>query len=409
MRKGYLSEYFEGVSVKTLTPTEVDPAVSRGHELQGVDDFRVFLGTPEEKVYLPTSYFWLGDDELPLRVERTATWYDSRKGQEKRSAEYRLYYPAAVNEVARRARPGDTLFLCKPKAGDLMAIFCASGSSIEQQLLWLFDLSLKHGDSLEQVDLRETDGRSLDLVARELLELFGIEVIVTRDEWLNRLLTAFGPAFPTTEKFSAFTRKAVKDADPVADPDAALIKWMEMEEQLFRTLEKHLVEEYLKAQFAAGNTDADDFLQFSLSVHGTRKSRAGFALGNHVEAILKANSVTYKREAETEKRKGPDFLFPSEALYRTEPAGSDRLIMLAAKRTCKDRWRQVLAEADKIPFKHLLTLQPGISVAQTTEMQKFSLQLVVPSPIHATYKPAQQSWLLNVSNFLELVRSRSVA
>ena len=57
MRKGYLSEYFEGVGVKKLTPTEVDPTVSRGHELQGVDVFRVFLGTPEEKVYLPTSYF----------------------------------------------------------------------------------------------------------------------------------------------------------------------------------------------------------------------------------------------------------------------------------------------------------------------------------------------------------------
>ena len=42
--------------------------------------------------------------------------------------------------------------------------------------------------------------------------------------------------------------------------------------------------------------------------------------------------------------------------------------MLAVKSTCKDRWRQILAEADRLPVKHLLTLEPGISVAQTDEM-----------------------------------------
>jgi hypothetical protein len=31
--------------------------------------------------------------------------------------------------------------------------------------------------------------------------------------------------------------------------------------------------------------------------------------------------------------------------------------MLGAKTTCKDRWRQVLTEAIKIPHKHLFTLE----------------------------------------------------
>jgi hypothetical protein len=30
--------------------------------------------------------------------------------------------------------------------------------------------------------------------------------------------------------------------------------------------------------------------------------------------------------------------------------------MLGVKTTCSDRWRQVLAEADRIQLKHLLTL-----------------------------------------------------
>ena len=40
---------------------------------------------------------------------------------------------------------------------------------------------------------------------------------------------------------------------------------------------------------------------------------------------------------------------------------SNKLTMLASKTTCKDRWRQILNEADRIKIKHLFTLQQGIS------------------------------------------------
>ena len=33
---GKLSDFFKGVVLKKLTPTEVDPSVSHGHEYQGV-------------------------------------------------------------------------------------------------------------------------------------------------------------------------------------------------------------------------------------------------------------------------------------------------------------------------------------------------------------------------------------
>ena len=74
--------------------------------------------------------------------------------------------------------------------------------------------------------------------------------------------------------------------------------------------------------------------------------------------------------------------------------------MLGVKSSCKDRWRQVLAEAAKIPRKHLLTLEPRISSAQTTQMGAHDLQLVVPEPIHPTYIPAQRSWLWTLSDFI---------
>ena len=80
--------------------------------------------------------------------------------------------------------------------------------------------------------------------------------------------------------------------------------------------------------------------------------------------------------------------------------------MLGAKSTCKDRWRQVLSEAQKITHKHLLTLEPGISENQTDEMKSKNLQLVLPKSLHETYRATQLSWLMDVTSFLNLVTAR---
>jgi len=108
--------------VKTLRGTEVDRHISHGHELQGVDDFRVFLGSPAEKKKIRVTYIWLADDdEEPLRVSAEGTWYDSRKNKTHRTSEYRLYYPPTAEEVIYKAAAGDTLFLGQTNDG-LMAI-----------------------------------------------------------------------------------------------------------------------------------------------------------------------------------------------------------------------------------------------------------------------------------------------
>ena len=117
--------------------------------------------------------------------------------------------------------------------------------------------------------------------------------------------------------------------------------------------------------------------------------------------MLIAHGVPYVRGAVTENRQRPDFLFPSLETYEAAPPeGAPGLFMLGAKSTCKDRWRQVLVEAAKIPRKHLLTLEPRISSAQTTQMAMHDLQLVVPQPIHTTYTPVQRHWLWTLSDFV---------
>jgi hypothetical protein len=212
-----------------------------------------------------------------------------------------------------------------------------------------------------------------------------------------------GEEFPNTKKFSEFARKLAKGVDCREDPDSALVAWMDLEERLFMTLERHLVGRRLANGFMSDDKpDVDAFIKFSLTVQNRRKSRAGWAFGNHIEAILAAHNVAFTREATTEKRNGPDFLFPSEAHYHNPDWPAEKLLMLAAKTSCKDRWRQVLAEADRIERKHLLTLEPGISPTQTDEMERELVQLVVPGFLHTTFRPEQRLGLLSVANFISV-------
>ena len=77
--------------------------------------------------------------------------------------------------------------------------------------------------------------------------------------------------------------------------------------------------------------------------------------------------------------------------------------MLGAKTTIKERWRQVLDEADRIEDKHLVTLEPAVSEDYTRAMAKDRLSLVVPASLFETYTPAQRDWLMSVNDFCELV------
>src|SRR3546814_14167476 len=98
---------------------------------------------------------------------------------------------------------------------------------------------------------------------------------------------------------------------------------------------------------AAGGAVVDGFLGFSLSVQNRRKARAGQALENHLEAVFTALGVQYARGAETEKKNKPDFLFPGPQAYHDDLFPRERLTLLVAKYTLKDRLRQVFSEADK--------------------------------------------------------------
>jgi hypothetical protein len=173
---------------------------------------------------------------------------------------------------------------------------------------------------------------------------------------------------------------------------------------LFRAYERYEAE--LEFPKLADPMDVDRILKYSMSLFQRRKSRAGKSLEHSLEALLDARGISYTAQAITENNEKPDFLFPSEDRYHDPSFPPEGLTLLGAKTTCKDRWRQVLSEADRISVKHLVTLEPSISVRQTNDMRDKGLQLVVPTPLHTTYKASQREWLWSVSEFFSLVEER---
>ena len=188
-------------------------------------------------------------------------------------------------------------------------------------------------------------------------------------------------------------------------PDKRLLKRRECEYEIFRSLEEAVEFPVIKAGFPT----FEAFLERANSIMQRRKARAGKSLELHARQIFVEERLEegthFAFQPESEPGNRPDFLFPSEAAYRDPAFPAGRLRMLAAKTTCKDRWRQIIKEANRIPEKHLLTLQEGISESQFCEMTQAGVRLVVPEELATTYPPSIRPHLLTLEAFIGEVRN----
>lgn len=352
MKKGYLSQYFDGVAIKTLSAVEVDPTRSNQHEFQGIAKMLDFLGRPDEPMRMNARFLYLNDDDTdPVSEDGFLTLSNVRRRNKNRSPEYHLYYPTTNASI--NASEGDLLTIAKRRDGGLLVIIAERESTIERQIRWLFGMTDVEHPGFSVKSEMETEQDRIGFAARIVLEQIGIELEVDAPSFLDQMLGRFGGRFPTTLEFSAFARSTLIDIDPHVAPDTAILAWMDREEVLFRTLEKHLLSTQMSTLFHDGNFDPDPVMKIAQSAFQRRKSRAGNALENHLEAIFKSHGVTYSRTAVTEQKLKPDFIFPDIKCYHDLSFPSARLTMLASKTTSKDRWRQILNEASRIPIKHL--------------------------------------------------------
>ncbi|MDD3852175.1 MAG: type II restriction endonuclease [Syntrophomonadaceae bacterium] len=400
MKSGYLSQYFVGVAAKILSAVEADYSVSNQHEFNGVGNLKKLFGNSKDKKRYNAKFLYLNDnDDDPVTDDGFLTWYDARANHLTRS-EHRLYFPTTA--VSTCAEAGDLLVIALQGNNTVLVIIAENGTTISNQIKWLFGLDVLSHPGFSIREELESEQDRIAFASMIILEQIGVEVRVKEETFLDGMLSRFGTNFPDTRTFSDYARSTIPDLNPFNDPDRTLMSWIEREEILFRTLEKHLIADRLLTGF----NEVDDFMTFSLSVQNRRKSRVGYAFENHIEELFNLYKIQYDRNKVTENKSKPDFIFPSIDLYHNNKFDKFLLTMLGVKSTCKDRWRQVLTEADRIKNKHLITLEAAISENQTNEMAMRKLQLIVPDVLHQTYTREQQLWLINVREFIELLRSK---
>lgn len=404
MKRGKLANYFKGVAAKKLKEVDINPVKSNQHEFNGVSSLKNILGN-ERKEGIPAQFIFIDDNESGLTEEVKLTWYDAREKVAHRSAEWRLYY--GENNIVPLLEVNDTVYVLQKQNNDLLLVFTKNGSVMENKMYWLFDVAVQDEKTFKLIPTEEYADRDVDFVVRYILDEIGIELEEEDSDLLDKIISPFGLKFPTTKEFSLLARSSFPgEVSSIEDPDSTLTKWFDFEDKLFRRMERKLISKTLEAGFVLENEeiDVEGFLKTSLSIHNRRKSRAGYAFEHHLEQVFIDNKLLFIRTPKIEENKRPDFLFPSLNAYNDLGFPSDKLRILGAKTTAKDRWRQILSEAARVKNKHFVTLETSISENQTDEMKSEDLQLVLPKPLFETYSESQQSWILSLGDFVSEIK-----
>ena len=222
-------------------------------------------------------------------------------------------------------------------------------------------------------------------------------------EYVETFVGSLGGVFPDTHTMALTAEEAQRYADGGSVPisaDQQIIRWMDVEYDLFRRVEdvhySYITLEPLES--------VEEAVAIGLEITNRRKARAGKSLEHHLATIFMECGLSFTPQAKTEGNKKPDFIFPSEEAYKDSSFPTEKLVFLGSKRTCKDRWRQVINEADRIPRKYLFTLQQGVTESQMNEMRAENVVLVVPEEYHSSFPPSTLDNVITLEEFIEIVK-----
>lgn len=345
--------------------------------------------------YLPKSVWQMFTPHAPTKGVNaetvvSVTWQDGRvtdscvKWYGKKKSEYRL------------TRFGkDFPFLTPDSVGDLLVLI---PKNLQRFSAFVLDL---------ETDIEEVQAAlGVEFVANWAAYHQGEPRVETEDECVEKRFRRFVhelEGFPTGSAFSNEARETLiacmKNFNALCSDDL-LMRCMDAEYWLFRLAERQICQSEIVLVFRG----VDDFLATASSIMNRRKARAGRSLENHVEYILKQAKIPHVMRPDIDGK--PDIIIPSAAAYRDASYPTKKLLIVGVKTTCKDRWRQILNEARRIPEKHILTMQQGISSNQLREMYTAKVKLVVPEKLHKQYPTDTPITLMNLEGFVQSVRER---
>jgi hypothetical protein len=370
-----------------------DTGLTGGHQV-GVYLPRKFFETVFKEIctkktynpdaFLPTVYFPSHD----FYIEKVrAIYYNNKffpeKGKRKKYDEFRLTkWGGRECPIQDKENTGAILLLAPIKNAD--------GS--KNAIAWI-------SNNIEEETIIE------EWVGNEIFpgEFYGshkiFQTLESNKKLLEMLPKEWKFKFPTGYEIFKFVEKMVS-FDENRNIEQILMIRREKEFEIFMVLEKI----HFMSTIKKGFNDIGEFVELANSITNKRKSRSGFSLEFNLESIFKYENIMYQKHVLTEQNKKPDFIFPAKMAYDNMEYPSTKLNMLAAKTCCKDRWRQVINEADRIWPKHLFTLQQGVSDNQLKEMEKERVILVVPDENKQSFPKNWRSKILNLKGFIDIRR-----
>jgi hypothetical protein len=124
---------------------------------------------------------------------------------------------------------------------------------------------------------------------------------------------------------------------------------------------------------------------FFLSLTQSRRARAGKTFEETIKGLFRRCGYPFEEQRVINGK--PDFLMPSEAHYRKN---APDCIIFTAKRTLRERWRQIATEGVRGKGLFLATLDGGVSANQAEEMLANRIYMVVPKSLKQS-KPVYQN------------------
>lgn len=313
-----------------------------------------------------------------------------------------IYYGSKTRNEYRITNFGKGFPFLKPEYTGALFVLVQSKESDKDYEAFVLNTEDDINQFLENFNMASTE-------TNNLITTGNVDLDLQEKKEIYSFISYLKAEFPSSEIMSSKARDIQNIVYNhleyiISNPDQKLLDWTSMEYKLFRALEHVRYGEAIRNGFE----NVEDFITLANQVLNRRKSRAGKSLEHHLSAIFDGNAVSYTAQAVTEGRKKPDFIFPSEAAYHDTSFSVEKIISLAAKTTCKDRWRQVLNEADRLRDKNkfLCTMQQGITSAQMDEMQSEKVILVVPKPYIKTYPRDKQDRIWTIKRFIEYVKEK---
>ena len=363
--------------------------------------FEVFPSLDDKSVKNPARWFDLYVDSHADHRKVRVIWYNDTYHIDPVKQKKGTRNETRITNLGGKQSP-----LLDPESTGAIAVFVFEldqAGAAQNCHVWVCDNALEE-DMIED-RIGAVEPKAFIIWKPGILPLFAAApVAVDSPCWLpaDKLPPAWLKSFPTGAEIVHKTKEL--RPDPGLSVDDRLIRRRDCEYELFKSVE----EAVYSPKILQGFQNVNSFLSLAQTILQSRKSRSGKSLELHTHDILTEEAFVANKDfahgAIIEGNKRPDFLFPSVAAYKDASFPDAKLRMLAAKTTCKDRWRQILNEAKRIDTKHLLTLQEGLSAAQFKEMVDEKVKLVVPAKLHASYHVDIRPHLMSLESFLAEVR-----